>query len=147
MKTRSYLDFTLDLDKISNRSTKAGKICLPYSGKLPEGIKSAEVCFNLTMQLDCKVVLLLTDVEGKTHNRPCEATAAEIKTVLDRFFEITKSGRPKDSGLDEYWLGVNIGLYTAWAQSFGLRGLDMDYNRKMILRLTDVTIDKKGKTA
>lgn len=137
MEIRAYNNFALDLDKISNRSAAADKIRLPYTGELPDGITTVEVGFTMTAQLDCNVVLHLTDTDGKEHKRPVDTNAEEIGAVLDRFFDVEKSGRPKNSGLDDYWMGVNMGLYMAWAQSYGLRGVRRDYTRKIILRLTD----------
>ncbi len=106
--------FALDVNAIDLRSVSEDSIMLPYHGPLPahlSGTSGAQIYLNIQVSQPIKVILVVSNNEIKKKRFILEATAEEIKSLLDRFFD-----QKENSGLSAYWLGIWQANYTTWRQ-------------------------------
>lgn len=106
--------FALDADAIDLRSVSKDDIMLPYHGPLPaqlSGASGAQIYLNIQVSQPIKVVLVVSGSNRKKDRFALEATAEEIKSLLDRFFD-----QKENSGLSAYWLGIWQANYITWRQ-------------------------------
>lgn len=106
--------FVLDANAIDLRSASKQDIMLPYHGSLPaqmSEVSGAQIYLNIQVSQPIKVALVVSSSKGKKHRFPMDATAEEVKSLLDRFFD-----QKQNSGLSSYWLGIWQANYITWRQ-------------------------------
>ena len=100
-----FNSFELNASAVGLRSTSATDIKLPYSGELPEhmrSVQSAYVYLNVQLIQGVRLVLVTDGGKGREQKRFLEASNEEIIALLDKFFEQERNA----TGLEDYWLGV-----------------------------------------
>lgn len=110
--------FELDTASIGNTSTSKTKIVLPYGGELPADLYGATgAAISVMIHPGLTVSVCLTVEQGNKKTRyPVEA-AAEIASILRRFF-FDKGGHiRRGTGLSRYELGFWQAHYINWRKT------------------------------
>lgn len=152
---REFAGFVLDASKVELHSADKCKICLPYSGKLPDALQNndgAYISISISVGLMVNVGLIIKNGK-KEHRYPVEATSKEKHDLLFNLFFVDKGGNSYhtrwDTGLTRYWLGNYRSAYSSWSRFvYEGRGIDglIDQLSHEALKQVVLYIGEYGKT-
>lgn len=143
MMHHNHGGFTLDMGKIGGISTSKTKIVLPYTGQLPADLTDATgAAIVITLQVGLTVNVLLTvERAGKKFRHPVTATPEEIDHILQGFFFTSDGHTRRDTGLDQYSLGLYQGSYINWKRltldAYGLNNLISQLSPTAVQRIME----------
>lgn len=117
-----FAGFELDASAIDLHSTDKHKICLPYSGPLPDALQNNDgtyIAVNITVHLTVGICLVVK-IGNKERHYPIEATTKEKNDLLFSFLFVDKGNNAYhvrlDTGLTRYWVGNYQSSYVTWSR-------------------------------
>ena len=108
--------YVLANSMIDLHSKNADTIMLPYAGQLPSNLSNADsAAIVFSFRIGLKVnVFLSVNFDGKQCRYPIYADPAEIVQLMQQFFFNPDGTTRKDTGLDQYSLGLYQGSFLNW---------------------------------